>query len=436
VLNLKPVDEALRLTLRSPKRKSSTASKASEGFPYYAGYSEAFAEDALRLFAPPNAIVLDPWNGAGTTSAMAAASGFSSVSFDLNPVMVVVAKARLGNRDDMIAAGKKLRRYFKDFGLTKIQPIDDPLVSWIGPNAAPLIRYIINRCLHTRAAIGKPTLKAISEKISAAEIWQCIIILSIFRAVKRNCSAPVSSNPTWTKLPASGFDGFQSEIWVSLISVELEHLLKIACTNERKLHSEVATNIRCGSSECLDMPSESVDFVLTSPPYCTRIDYAVSTLCELAVLGLEKSTVDLQLRRELLGSTANKGGLPLNEGWGEICLSFLKNVEMHPSHGSRTYYYKNFAQYFNSLYNSIQELARVMKKGGTLCTVLQGSHYKEYPIDLPAIFGQMAIRNSLDLVDMHSFDASQFFVNINSSSLKYRGKKSMCEQVLVLRKRR
>ena len=43
----------------------------------------------------PSAVVFDPWNGSGTTTRAASRRGLPSLGFDLNPVMIVVALARL-----------------------------------------------------------------------------------------------------------------------------------------------------------------------------------------------------------------------------------------------------------------------------------------------------------------------------------------------------
>ena len=51
------------------------------------------------------------------------------------------------------------------------------------------------------------------------------------------------------------------------------------------------------NSESLEIEENSVDLVLTSPPYCTRIDYAVATSVELALLGFQKKTDFADLRR-------------------------------------------------------------------------------------------------------------------------------------------
>lgn len=36
--------------------------------PYYAGYAEQFVADTLSILAEPGDLVLDPWNGSGTTT--------------------------------------------------------------------------------------------------------------------------------------------------------------------------------------------------------------------------------------------------------------------------------------------------------------------------------------------------------------------------------
>src|SRR5690606_7221892 len=55
-------------------------------------------------------------------------------------------------------------------------------------------------------------------------------------------------------------------------------------------------------SRSLPIERCNVDAVITSPPYCTRIDYAVATRMELAVLGIDESRTE-NLRRLMIGTT-------------------------------------------------------------------------------------------------------------------------------------
>jgi DNA modification methylase len=83
------------LPISSPKRDHRLDSGWDGFFPYYAGYPESFARKILQGSGlKPGAVVLDPWNGSGTTTFAAAHLGFKAVGLDLNPVMVIVSRAR------------------------------------------------------------------------------------------------------------------------------------------------------------------------------------------------------------------------------------------------------------------------------------------------------------------------------------------------------
>ena len=62
---------------------------------YYAGYTEEFVASLIgHLGIRRNSWVLDPWNGAGTTTAVAHRLGYKSIGLDVNPALVLIGKAR------------------------------------------------------------------------------------------------------------------------------------------------------------------------------------------------------------------------------------------------------------------------------------------------------------------------------------------------------
>ena len=71
------------------------------------------------------------------------------------------------------------------------------------------------------------------------------------------------------------------------------------------LHPDIQGDvfIDVASSEALPHPSSSVDFILSSPPYCTRIDYAVASLPELALFGYVPEGDFQLLRKKLIGTS-------------------------------------------------------------------------------------------------------------------------------------
>ncbi|WP_454004160.1 hypothetical protein [Alcaligenes sp. Marseille-Q7550] len=80
----------------NPVRPRTLKSRASELYPYYAGFSSSFAMDAAKwLKNGDDFSILDPWNGAGTTTSLAKSFPASTIGYDLNPVMVIVSKSNL-----------------------------------------------------------------------------------------------------------------------------------------------------------------------------------------------------------------------------------------------------------------------------------------------------------------------------------------------------
>src|SRR6266436_3089826 len=78
----------------NPKRRGNE-SISSTWYRYYPGFSESFARSVLSAVGlDQGAWVLDPWNGSGTTTSTATALGLNAYGYDLNPAMVIVAKAR------------------------------------------------------------------------------------------------------------------------------------------------------------------------------------------------------------------------------------------------------------------------------------------------------------------------------------------------------
>ena len=67
----------------SPKQPAGTL-PADDWYGYYAGYPDAFVRGVLAVLPDEIGTVLDPWNGAGTTTAVATRHGISSVGYGIS----------------------------------------------------------------------------------------------------------------------------------------------------------------------------------------------------------------------------------------------------------------------------------------------------------------------------------------------------------------
>ncbi len=422
-----------KLIITNPKRTRSQNGRAA-WYPYYAGFSYDFAYkliDSAEL--ADGAVVMDDWNGSGTTTAAAAALNHHSYGFDLNPVMVVVAKARLLSTREYPSMEPLCTEIIQQAKAdTAESKVDDPLHLWFVKNAANEVRKIERGIQHLLVDHDHYEAPATRPDFDGMSGIGAFLYLALFRTVRTLLKDFVPTNPTWVKTPRSPyarvrptaetiFRAFRSEV-VSMVDVEEPDLFE---------RQQGETNIRLNSSESLPLPDESIRLAVGSPPYCTRIDYAVATKPELAVLGYTEESIRV-LRERLMGtSTVPKIAPDEQEQWGPTCLRFLHRVKSHNSHASDTYYYKNHVQYFRSLHQSVTEIRRVMTRDAQSVLVIQDSYYKDIRNDLAQVVTEMGSAHDLKVTQREDFSHSQTMAALNPWSRSYRKAFTAIESVLV-----
>ncbi len=357
------------LQILSPKRSRKLLTGWEGFFPYYAGYAETFARailDSAQL--PAGGVVLDPWNGSGTTTLVASRLGLTALGLDLNPVMAVVARARLLPPSEADHLKPLAATIVPDNAVQP--PIDnDPLLDWFEPEMAAMVRAIernIGRTPLGGSAVAPGTVRL--DQISGTT---ATLYVALFSACRRMVQQFMSSNPTWLRRPRSGeakVAGTAS--WIGGLFREnvASMAAALAAQNELPLN-RINAEVLVADSVSFSLPQESVDFILTSPPYCTRIDYTAATRIELAVLNPLVSLKAHELKRRMIGSTQVPVRKPEpSNDWGPTCLGFLEQLRLHPSKASATYYYETHLDYFDKLATSVANLAGALRSAGAAGT--------------------------------------------------------------------
>lgn len=423
--------------IQNPKRRPETTSGRDDWYPYYAGFSGAFARSLIKSAGlPQESTFLDPWNGSGTSTAAAVAFGHRAIGFDLNPVMAVVAKARLLPNIDAPSIVPLLSEIAKKSARQRINAGEDPLLTWFAPSAAAEFRSI-ERAIHALLVCANRTRKSVDSASEMSSI-AAFFYLALFRTVRGLLGRFKASNPTWITRPAS----LQSRVRPCAVEIsrafrqEVSGMCADIAAEPRESH---LTNVQCtvevGTSEKLPIRANSVDLVLSSPPYCTRIDYGVATSPELAVLGFKMDAQLRELRGRLIGTpTIHDSPPPPDSTWGPACNAFLEQVAQHPSKAAKSYYYKTYVQYFGAITQSVSEIARCMKPNSNCVIVIQDSYFKGIRADLATIFTEIASANDLTLSRQVDFPMSRTFAYINTKSRGYRSSSTSVESVLCYTK--
>jgi DNA methylase len=422
----------LPLNISSPKRDRKSLSGWEGFFPYYAGYPKQFALDAiLSAGLAPRSCILDPWNGSGTTIHAASQLGHTAIGFDINPVMVVVARARMlasSEADSLVPLGKEIIRSARVRQLRE----NEPLNTWFAEKTAAYLRAIessIQRCL-----VGTTTQPNLSHLSSIAAVFYSALF-SVCRdlAIEFRCS-----NPTWIRTLRAGEKRVSADVAkiAALFADKIESMSSSLVQEIISGSTESSmTACRVGDSTELSLQKQSIDLVLGSPPYCTRIDYVAATRIELAVLAGLVGVNPLTLGHKMIGTTKVPVIPPaIKEQWGSSCLTFLDSVSKHYSKASSGYYFKTHLDYYDKIFRSLEILSTALRPKGKAIFVVQDSYYKEIHNPLSEIFSEMAQTQGLALKYTHDFSVRRSMGSVNIRSRKYRANNCPTESVLCFEK--
>lgn len=405
----------------SPKRQASGDRRTiSDWYGYYAGYSIGFVRDALSVLKPrADGLILDPWNGAGTSTAAASLLGFSSFGSDINPVMAVISRSRSASDVDLQRLEARIR------GLGTSAGKDDGL-------HLPL--FSEETCFEI-SRLRRIALRSPFESLPLLSDDDCVLLTALFLMVRKLATPYQGSNPAWWKSNGNAvISRTASEIddlYLQSIRELVQALDREAIQTSTKV---VPPKIEICSSAQIPLPDSTVSAVITSPPYLTRLDYVKAMRYELAVLLGEDSERD-ELRRQMIGSVMGGLAPAVNAHWGDEAGAVLDHAlaaAKEKSRGDGAYYFGTFARYFSQLYESFAELHRVLECGGQVAIVVQGSRHRGRVIDLPVVVEQMGASLGWSTVRAVAWPTRDL-ARINTHSRKY-GNYQVHETAVLMRK--
>jgi hypothetical protein len=345
--------------------------------------------------------------------------------------MIVIAKSRLLPRTEVssltpIAQHIVSHARNSDVELSK----SDPLRIWFKPKSAAIVR-----------SLERSICQLLVDQTSAWTIddlsgFAATFYTALFSSYRSFALTFRGSNPTWFKPPKDVADRLQipgEEIERRFLSA-VEDIAKLNLSRGRSRFEGVSGEIRMADATTT-VPRLSVDCILTSPPYCTRIDYTAATRIELAVLSQLVSLDTDELNRSMIGTTKVPNRVVNKcEGWGDTCEKFLESVRNHDSKASSGYYYQTHLDYFDKMSRSVGRMSAALRTEGLAIVIVQDSYYKDVHNDLPGIVTEMAAENSLILSRRENFPSRNCMSRINPKAQSRSARSGATESVLFFRK--
>ena len=360
-------------------------------FRYSAGFSAEWVRTLLRerKISGTKKIILDPFAGIATTLVACNTENVKSFGFESHPFVFKLANAKLSAYSHSAA---ELTKIFSDF--------EKQLDKYHGaiPTTFPTL---MQKCYCEKHLLELYKMKSLLENSPWAHDASLMIWFAI-TAILRSCSHVgtaqwqyVLPNKTKSRVltPISAFQEKSAQI------IEDTDSLHGANTTNRAVIS--LTDAR-GSSALAD---NSIDFVITSPPYPNNYDYADATRLEMTFWGEIQGWSDLHsaVRTHLLCSctqhaTAERIQLEelLNEPllspiYPEIYDACTKLSEIRLQKGGKKSYHIMIASYFKDLALVFRHLRRVCRKDAEMCFVIGDSAPYGIYIPVERWLGELAI---------------------------------------------
>ncbi len=223
---------------------------------------------------------------------------------------------------------------------------------------------------------------------------------------------------------------------VEVVSNWLADVKKMSEDIQDNQNNKSQANIYQLDSRCLsqDIENESIDFVITSPPYPNEKDYTRTTRLESVFLGFINSPEELRDVKQGLVRSNTRGIYKLDEDYKEIediseimdlaCQIEKRRIELGKTSGFEKNYSKVTRNYFGGMALHLSDLRRTLKPGAKLAYVVgdQASYFR-IMIKTGELLGLVAKKYGYEILGLDLF----------RTRLATATKAQLREEVLLLR---
>jgi DNA modification methylase len=325
--------------------------------------------------------VLDPMAGSGTTVVAARLSGHRAVGFDTDPLALTIAKAwttdvnpqRIRNRAlEVLATARK--NYPKISQADAYPPTSDT-------ETRKFIRYWFDPTNRRQLLALSQAITKTPRRDEKVLLWSVFSRLIVTKDAGASLARDVShSRPhrAYTVGPIRPLDRFMDALNAVLRG---SHFLSGNKLPEAEINKADARK--------LPLKSESIDLVITSPPYLNAIDYLRGHKLTLVWMG--HSIVEL---RKLRASNIGAEGLrsAVNDFNVEFALKAMGEVAQLSQRSNRM-----ITQYLRDMNAVLAEISRVLKPEGEAVVVVGNSTIRGVFLRNSGALTQLAKANGLVL---------------------------------------
>ncbi|HEY2964276.1 MAG TPA: hypothetical protein VGJ37_17770 [Pyrinomonadaceae bacterium] len=335
-----------------------------------------------------SARLLDPMMGSGTVLAIARAEGHRAIGVDSDPLAVLLARvwtttidrqAVLLKADEVLQRAKTL---FRTLTIAAAYPKN------ADADTRKFIRYWFDDYARRQLASLATAISRVRDERIREVLWCGFSRLIITKQAGASLAMDLShSRPhkKFRRAPIKPFNKFLATVDVVVSN----------CPQRGAERLGPPPRVSEGDARQLDIDDNSIDIVVTSPPYLNAIDYLRCSKFSLVWMGYNVSELR-KIRGENIGAeSASPEAIA-----AEWVRSIITNLRLTPRLSTRDQ--RLLCQYIWDMNQAISETARVLRSGALAVYVVGDSTIRGTFIRNSRIVSVLAHRHGLSLVSRHS----------------------------------
>lgn len=342
-------------------------------------FAAKFPPQLPRLFiealTEPGETVVDPMAGSGTALVEAALLGRQGLGVDLDPLAALIAQAKVLPFDAAEAASKataieaEARRRLADLDagawngwLASRDPRTRRFIEyWFTPETARGLYCLASSVLQLPEAPLRPFFQTVFSSLIVTKSGGVSRARDLAHTRPHLAAAKPQRDP---------------------ISLFADRAVKAVGALEAVRAASGSARMLAGDARALPLADESVDLIVTSPPYANAIDYMRAHKFSLVWLGREVPDLTASRRRYIGAEAASETGADVTSRAAALTLEL---VASHDRGRARV-----LSRYFAEMRQALAEMLRVLRPDRAAVVVVGASSVRGVTVPTPFVLAELA----------------------------------------------